>query len=122
MIEYVHTQLSIWGRWSVRKSTAAIGYPSVSPMFMGARFDGVYGSRPPVGVEVCGEDHVQDTDAAVGRLSVEQKRVVVEYYVVGGSAVDVARRLGMTRQRIYERLHALHQVVLGHMNDVAAGC
>jgi len=122
MIEYVHTQLSIWGRWSGRKERSAIGYPSVSPMFMGARFGGVYGSRPPVGVEVCGSDHVQDTDAAVQRLAQDHRRLVVEYYVVGGTGADVARRLGIARQRLYERLHSLHQVVLGHLNDVVAGC
>jgi len=122
MIEYVHTQLSIWGKWSVRKASAGIGYPAISPMFIDVRFGGVYGSRPPAGVEVCGSDNVFDTDLAVRRLTPEQKRMVVEYYVVGGSAVDVSRRLGVARQRMYERLHSLHQVVLGHLNDVVAGC
>jgi len=91
-------------------------------MFVGARFDGIYGSKPPVGVEVCGDDHVQDTDAAVNRLDVTMRKLAIEYYVVGGSAVDVSRRLGVARQRMYERLHALHQSVLGHLNDVVAGC
>lgn len=122
MIEYVHTQLSIWGRWSARKSANGIGFSSVSPMFSSGRFDGLYGSRPPAGVEVCSQDHVEDTDAAVMRLSTQEKQLVVEYYIIGGTAVGIAGRLGFSRQRLYERLHSIHQSMLGHLNDVVAGC
>lgn len=121
MIECVHVQLAIWGRWSLRKSTVAIGYPSVSPMFVGARFDGAYGSRPPTGVEIGGADHVHDTDAAVNRLSKDKKRLCVEYYVHGGKGCDVASRLGISKQTMYRQIDSLHAELLGHLNDVVAG-
>lgn len=122
MIEYVHVQLAIWGRWSLRKSTEAIGYPSVSPMFMGARFGGAYGSRPPVGVEVGGADQVHDMDAAVARLNQDKKRLCVEYYVHGGKGCDVASRLGISKPTLYRHIDSLHAELLGHLNDVVAGC
>lgn len=106
----------------MRKSTAGLGYPSVSPMFMAARFCGSYGSKPPAGVEVCSDDHVHDTDAAVGRLSKEKKNLCVEYYVVGGKGCEVASRLGIAKRTLYDRLDSLHAEMLGHMNDVVAGC
>jgi hypothetical protein len=122
MIEYVHVQLSVWGRWTLRKTTSGLGFPSVSPMFIGARFSGAYGSHPPIGIEVCGEDHVHDTDAAVDRLSVEKKRLCVEYYVIGGKGCDVASRLGIAKRTLYDRIDSLHADMLCNLNDVVAGC
>lgn len=122
MIEYVHVQLSVWGRWTIRNSSVALGYPSVSPMFSSSRFDGSYGSRPPSGVDVCGADHVQDTDAAVQRLPNEMRKLCVEYYVVGGSGCDIAGRLGIAKRTLYDRLSSMHSSLLGHLNDVVAGC
>jgi hypothetical protein len=40
---------------------------------------------------------------------------------VNGSGVDIARRMGITRKELYERIHAMHQRVLGLLNDVVAG-
>lgn len=122
MIEYVHVQLSAWGRRTRRESDRALGYPKHCPMFNMSRFDGAYGSRLPAGIEVSSDDHVQDTDAAVKRLSTDQVAVVMAYYVHQTTASELARNMGIARQRFYERLHSIHQSVLGHLNDVVAGC
>ena len=122
MIPYVDTELAIWGKWVVAKASKGIGYSPICPMFKDARHSGCYGSNPPVGAAIGSMDNVLDTDAAVQRLGVDQRKLCVEYYVVGGKAVEVAGRLGIARQRLYERVHALHQSMLGHLNDVAAGC
>lgn len=120
MIPYVDTELSIWGKWVIAKSSKGIGYSPVCPMFKDSRHSGGYGSNPPLGAGI--GDNILDTDAAVQRLGHDLRRLCVEYYVVGGKGVEVARRLGIARQRLYERVHALHQELLGHLNDVAAGC
>lgn len=117
MIEYIHVQLAIWGKWAVRRSSKALGYPSVSPMWRDMKHGGSYCSRSPIGI--C--DHVQETDRAVQRLSPEDRVLCVEFYQVGGTAVAIAGRLGMARQRLYERLDAVHRAVMGHLNDIAAG-
>lgn len=114
-------QLSIWGKWSVAKSAKSVGYSPVCPMFKDAAH-GAYRSNPPMGVSVDATQNILDTDAAVARLGQEERRLCIEYYVIGGKAADVARRLGIARQRLYERLHRVHQELLGHLNDVAAEC
>lgn len=117
MITYIDVQLSIWGKWAMAQASRSAGYPSVSPMFRDMKHGGVYGSAPPAGV--C--DYVQDTDAAVQRLAPEKRRLCVELYQVGGGVAQVAARLGIARQRLYERLDAVHRELLGHLNDITAG-
>ena len=120
MIEYINVQLSIWGKWAVRRGDAGLGFPSISPMFMDAQHGGVYRSREPAGV--CDCEYVQETDQAVQRLAPPDRALCVEFYQRGGKAVDIARRMGLARQRLYERLDAVHRQVMGHLNDIAAGC
>lgn len=121
MIEYVHTQLSIWGRAQRCGAREGLGYPSVCPMFRDVRHGGAYGSAPPPGVSLIDRQNIDDTAEAVRRLSDEHRRLVAEYYIVGGTAVAVAARLGIARQRLYERLSAVHAQMLGLLNDVVAG-
>lgn len=121
MIDYVHTQLSIWGKWVVRSESRALGYPSVCPMFKDIRHGGGYGSSVPVGVSIADESYVSDTDEAVKRLRIEHRRLIVEFYVVGGRSVEIAARVGVTKKRLYELLDVAHQQVLCNMNDVVAG-
>lgn len=118
MIEYINVQLAIWGKWAVRRSTAGLGFPSVSPMFQQMTHGGVYRSREPSGIS----EYVHETDQAVQRLSPEDQALCVEFYQRGGTAVAIAARLGLARQRLYERLDAVHRAVMGHLNDISAGC
>jgi len=90
-------------------------------MFKDVRHGGVFGGHVPMGVTMDSAREVHDTDQAVTRLTAEQKRLCIEYYVIGGSGVDVAARVGCARQRLYERLHVLQSAVLGHLNDIVAG-
>ena len=118
MIDYIHLQLSIWGRWAVRRSTSGLGYPTVSPMFKDRIGPSQYNSCEPPGVT----EYVHCTDQAVARLPAEDKRLCVEFYQIGGKATEIAQRMGIRRQRLYERLDGVHCAVLGHMNDIEAGC
>lgn len=118
MIEYINVQLSVWGKWALARSTSGLGYPSVSPMWMQAQHGGVYASEVPCGV--C--EYVHETDQAVQRLAAPDQALCVEFYQVGGSAVAVANRLGIARRTLYDRIDAVHRAVMGHLNDIAAGC
>ena len=122
MIPYVDAQLSIWGKRSVAMMSRGLGFSSVCPMFKQDRYCGGYGSATPIGVTVGAIENIVDTEAAVDRLKQEEKVLIVEYYVIGGKGIEVAARLGMAKQRMYERLHIVHNEVLGHLNDIAAGC
>jgi hypothetical protein len=120
MIEYINVQLSIWGKWAARRNSEGLGYPSISPMFNQAQHGGSYGSQLPPGV--CDCEYVRETDLAVSRLPDADRALCVQFYQHGGTAVSVAQRMGIARQRLYERLDAVHRAVMGHLNDIAAGC
>ena len=121
MIDYIHAQLSIWGKAQLSDARKGLGYASVCPMFRDVKHGGVYGSAPPLGVSMTSRENIEDTDNAIARLPIAQRHLAVEMYVIGGTGDQVAARLGIVRQRLYERLHALHQEVLGLTLDVVAG-
>ena len=104
MIEYIHVQLSAWGRWSARQSSKGIGYSPVCPMFKDVRHGEGYESRPPSGVEIASLHELTDMDKAVSRLSQDGKRLCIEYYVIQGTGEEVAGRLGITRTVSYTHL------------------
>lgn len=118
MIDYVNVQLSIWGKWAVARHSKGLGFPAVSPMFQQVKHGGGQGSSEPRGV--C--EYADETDRAVQRLAAPDQALCVEVYQRGGSVVAIAARLGIARQRFYERLDAVHRAVLGHLNDIATGC
>lgn len=119
MITFVHMQLTIWAKAQMREARQGLGYASTCPMFKDARNGGGYGSAPPVGVAF-GADRVSDMDAAIQRLGREDRILVDQFYRVGGSANDVAGRLGVSKKRMYELIDVLHARVLGLLNDVVA--
>ena len=118
MILYVDHLLCSWGLWSRRMVSKAVGYPSCSPMFKDAPAGKGYGSKVPLGVD---DADNAATDRAIQRLSADDRRLCVEVYQIGGKTVEIAARLGCHRQRVPERLHRIHQALLGHLNDLAAG-
>ena len=122
MIDYVNVQLSAWGKWSARNAAKGMGYSPICPMFKQAQHGGAFGSSIPVGVDVSGIDHIRDTDEAVRRLDAASRALCVEFYVIRGSGEEIAQRMGVTKKTIYNRIDALHQKVLGLLNDVVAGC
>ena len=122
MIAYVNTQMSIWGKWSARKASNGMGYSHICPMFKQAQHGGGFGSSVPIGVEIANMDEIQDCDKAVQRLSQDMRMLAIEFYVVSGKGEDVATRLGIKKRTLYDRIDAMHQQMLGHLNDVIAGC
>lgn len=81
----------------------------------------VHGSREPLGIGNMSSE-CEETHQAVSRLNDGDKQLLREVYVVGGTTKAIAERLGWHRQRVPERLDAVGQRLLGHLNDVAARC
>ena len=122
MIPYVNTLLVAWGRWVVRGRDGGTGWPTYSSMFRDAPA-GVspYGSKPPMGIG-SGADDCEFMHRAVARLNEADQMLIREVYVLRGSTKEIAARLGWHRQRVPERLAAAGNRLMGHMNDIAAGC
>lgn len=115
MIPYIDVQLCVWGRWALRHKARAVGYPPVSPMFRDVQSSGVFDSKPPFGID----EYVAETDIAVQRLPDDLRLVAVEYYQIGGTAQEVATRLGFSKRTLYNRIDTMHFEVMGHLNDIA---
>ena len=82
---------------------------------------GAYGSKPPLGVGTASDD-CEFMQQAVARLDDADQGLLREVYVVGGTTKEIAARLGWHRQRVPERLVGVGNRLMGHMNDIAAGC
>lgn len=91
-------------------------------MFSNVRHGEGYGCSIPSGI--IGEENlkVQDTDLAVHRLDPESRAICVQIYVIGGPVQEVSRRVGIPKRTLYHRIQRIHQEILGHLNDVCAGC
>jgi hypothetical protein len=122
MIPYIDTQLSIWGKWTARNASKGLGFPSVCPMFQDVQHGGAFGSGTPPGIEFSSREEVQTTDEAVKRLSQDQRRLCIEYYVIRGKGEDIAKRVGIKKRTLYDRIHIIHHAMLGHLQDVICGC
>lgn len=121
MIDYINVQLTLWAKAQSAEARKGLGFSSICPMFRDVKHGGVYGSAPPVGVSMTSRENIDDTAEAVRRLDAAQRQLVVEFYLVGGTGEEIGARLGMAKRTLYDRLHVLHQEVLGLLNDVAAG-
>lgn len=100
--------LSMWGRWAIRRASGGLGYPSTSPMFRDAPRGDSFGSQEPLGI---GEPEMLMVDAAIGRLPLGLKVVVIEAYQRGGSLRDIGRRLGFSHIAIGKYLSDAHQKI-----------
>lgn len=114
---YIEVQLIAWGRWASKAAARAIGYPSTSPMFKDAKSSCVHESSPPFGID----EYVQDTDLAVQRLEPAMRALCVEVYQIGGTQREIAVRLHTSQSGVNRLIGTLHQQVMGHLNDIAAG-
>lgn len=122
VLPYVNTLLVAWGKWVVRGQDGGTGWASCSMMFKDMPAGvAVHGSREPLGIGNMSSE-CEETHQAVSRLNDGDKQLLREVYVVGGTTKAIAERLGWHRQRVPERLDAVGQRLLGHLNDVAARC
>ena len=104
--DWLDMLLCRWGRWSVKRESSALGYGSVSPMFKDARVDGDgYGSEFDPGFT---SQDVLSCDAAVNRLPLEHRRVVIVHYRNQGGIRRTARELGCNFHKARDLLNYAH--------------
>lgn len=100
------------------------GWPSTSSMFKDAPSGQSHCSKPPLGVGSQSSE-CEVTDQAVQRLKCSDQQLfdlAVAFYKTGGTGQEIATRLGIGKRTLYDRLDSLHQKMIGHLNDIEAGC
>jgi hypothetical protein len=116
MICIVNSMLSNWGRWAVRGNDGGVGYPKMSPMFNNMPKGDSYSSH----VFWVDQD-ILDTDKAINRLEPSDRIVCIEVYQKGGPVGEICARLNLAKRTYYDRLHRIHNELMGHINDISCG-
>lgn len=105
MIEWVDALLCRWGRWSVRRESAALGYGSASPMFRDCTVGGGYSPEFDPGFT---PRDLLDCDAAVTALPLVLRVVVIAHYQRSRSLRDTARNCGIKADTVKKYLGQAH--------------
>ena len=116
MIVYINGLLVKWGHWASRGKDGGVGYPSMSPMFNNMPKGDSYSSHV-----VWTDPDISDTDTAVNRLQSDDRIICIEMYQKGGKSKDIYTRLNMAQRTFYDRVHRIHNELMGHLNDISCG-
>lgn len=116
MIVYVNDRLNRWAEWCMcGRRVVGLGFPTQCAY---TRLSGSNGrvSAPEF------DDEAWQTEQAVRRLDAQLRNVVMVFYLEAGDGLIKSKRLHCSRDTMYARLQRAHNELIGHMNDLAAGC
>ncbi len=122
MIEKIHACLSAWGKWTVKQESREIGYPSTCPMFrnlISGRGEGH--TTPPIN-SFTGYGAMEELSRIVSSLTIDMRKLCVEYYVASGKHRAIANRMRIHPDTLYQRLHRLHESVANRMCEDNRQC
>jgi DNA-directed RNA polymerase specialized sigma24 family protein len=71
--------------------------------------------------EVYSEEEAIATDKAVGALPQDLRKAVFEHYILRGTVQQQCESLEISKSTLYERLDRANTLLLGLLNDIAAG-
>ena len=116
---YVATRLNQWAQWVMRRNDGGIGYPKKVP-YINFVDRSEFGSSTPELQEDCFD--VEKCVMAVRVVNNELHEVIYLAYIVNNMTIEQKLKLlGCCKQTYYNRLDRAHHMVLGYLNDLAAG-
>jgi DNA-directed RNA polymerase specialized sigma24 family protein len=117
VIVYINKLLSDWARWRLTGAECLFARPSV--YWLGQR---VADSETPA--EACipiNDLECSATDIAVSALEPVLREAVEAMYCRTGSNEMAARALGCSERTLWRRVDRAHILIMGYLNDQAAG-
>lgn len=106
MIDSIHARLILWSEWCIKgRKVSGLGYPSqcaFSRLTPSSRI-----SSPNINEQAwLIEKAIHQT------LDLEHQIIVNQFYLHTGTAESHAKALGISRDKLYSRLHAAHQKII----------
>lgn len=120
MIPYINDRMNRWADWRLRgRFQNGLGFPAMSPMLRTGPGGAVV--RSPDFDEECFE-----VESAFCALQVEHAELAAVLFLFhcrarGMTVAQMARDRSCSRDTFYARIARGHQMMLGYLNDIAAG-
>lgn len=115
---YVINRLNAWAAWSIRRQDSGLGYPK-SVSFVNQMSKSGFGSISPEIAEECFE--VERCVIALAITNQELYQVIDLSYRRTMTCEQRCKAAGCVKSTFYLKLGRAHQMVLGYLNDIAAG-
>lgn len=114
MIVYINAQLNLWSDW-LRSGHTRLGYPGRSAFVVAMGGGGGCVSMP--------DDEAMAICTAVNALEPTLRATVECFYrsMKSCTAQQIAAHLGCSRDTVYSRIDRAHILIMGYLNDIAAG-
>jgi hypothetical protein len=115
---YVISRLNAWAEWSIRRQDSGLGYPK-SVSFTNQMPKGGFGAITPDIAEECFE--VERCVMALAYVNRDLYTVIDLSYRRTLTCDQRCKEAGCVKSTFYLKLGRAHQMVLGYLNDIAAG-
>lgn len=114
MIPHIHRKLIRWGNWVKTQQAGVQAYPKSSPLYKQIVFGTVVGVPIYYQIE---EDELSREGSAVNavveKLEAGDITILREFYVKNGPIKEKARRLGVPRSSLYDRVTGIQLKIKG---------
>lgn len=117
MIEYINKRLIDWSTWCKRRDDGGLGYPSKSNYCALVQIHGGAGAGPIT--ETAAQEEIETVIVRIRAKAPQQFEVAQWFYLAGNMTVKrIASELRCSEVTVYNRLHALHVVVMDGLHDL----
>jgi len=122
LLTYIDARLSEWALWKAGKRICAGGIkPSSAYGWIGVHGGNGDNAPPPLSYIPLDEVRCAEVDRCICALEPLLRQAVEEFYLRLGTTEQAAARCKCSRMTLHRRVTEAHNLVLGYLNDLAAG-
>jgi hypothetical protein len=117
MIEYINKRMIDWATWCKRRDDGGLGYPGSTSYCNLVQIHGDRGAGPVADGAAALE--IEGVIVDIRKTAPAQYDVAFWFYLAGSMTVKrIAHELKCSEVTVYNRLHALHLVVMHALQDI----